>query len=85
MSQNRKRWNEKASRRPGYCPHCREAKFRMTEPVFTGRPQFHCDHCGSTWTCGNDGGEHLRELVELGVVTREDAEKAIREYARRMG
>ena len=41
------------------CPACHKGGY--SEATATdGRPEFHCGHCGNTWTNGSTGGEYVR-------------------------
>jgi transposase-like protein len=38
---------------------CLHPGFDLVAPADDGRPQFRCQRCGRTWTCGKDGGPYL--------------------------
>lgn len=42
------------------CPKCRHPEFLLGK-AGDGRPDFMCTSCEYSWTCGDDGGEYLKE------------------------
>lgn len=41
------------------CGSCGHPGYSQGEASYDKRPQFKCDSCGHTWTCGKDGGEYV--------------------------
>lgn len=44
------------------CPRCRHKGYWRIDtgvPKPYNKPQFQCDSCGNTWSCGRSGGSYM--------------------------
>ena len=43
------------------CPKCHKGGFTVDFETSLDRPLFRCNRCDHMWTCGEDGGEYLKQ------------------------
>lgn len=65
------------------CEGCLHPGFNHNYQTADGRPQFVCQKCKRTWTCGKDGGKYMEAsqgLEKLNVVHMDDIEEEPEDY-----